>query len=272
MVLTTSVNNIMKLPLNKIKILQEQLENHPLLNGGIRDIDSLHVFMEHHVFAVWDFMSLLKTLQHHICPSTKCWLPTQGIRNGAARLINDMVLAEESDIDIDGVNSISHHDLYCQAMLEVGADAHIIEEWTEAVESMGVYDAFETCSVPAASLEFMQKTFSFIATDEAHIVAGSFCFGRETVIPKMFARLTKELNITNIDCPKFHYYLERHVQVDGEEHGPASIALVENLCNHDPVHLHEAEQAAIESLKARIKLWDAVYDIINNDLDRWRHG
>lgn len=262
----------MKLPLSKIKQLQQELEDHPLLNGGIKNIDSLHVFMEHHVFAVWDFMSLLKTLQHHICPSTKCWLPTLTIRSGAARLINEIVMAEESDIDIDGVNSISHHDLYCQAMLEVGADANIIEEWTESVENMGVYDAFESCSVPAASLEFMRKTFDFIASDEPHIVAGAFCFGRETIIPNMFARLAAELEITKIDCPKFHYYLERHIHVDGEEHGPASIALVENLCNHDPVHLHEAEQAAIEALKARIKLWDDVLEIINTDLASWRHG
>lgn len=263
----------MKLPLNKIKHFQNELNQHPLLIGNaIKDIDSLHIFMEHHVFAVWDFMSLIKSLQHHVCPSTKCWIPTRKIRGGAARLINEIILAEESDIDIDGVSSISHHDLYCQAMLEVGADANIIEEWVEAVEDMGVYAAFEEVAVPAASLEFMKKTFEFIGSDEAHIIAGAFCFGRETIIPDMFVRIANQLSITELECPKFHYYLQRHIQIDGEEHGPASIALVEDLCDHDPVHIHEAEQAAVEALKARIKLWDNIYDIIVNRSDQFRHS
>lgn len=263
----------MKLPLTKIKQLQNELNSHPLLVGNIiQNIDHLHIFMEHHVFAVWDFMSLIKALQHQVCPSTKCWVPTRRIRGGSARLINEIILAEESDIDMDGVSSISHHDLYCQAMLEVGADANLIEEWVDAVTEMGVYDAFEEISVPAASLEFMRKTFDFIGSDEAHIIAGAFCFGRETIIPDMFTRLAEQLNITELECPKFHYYLQRHIQVDGEEHGPASIALVEDLCDHDPVHIHEAEQAAVEALKARIKLWDNIADIIQNRSAEFRHG
>lgn len=263
----------MKLPLTKIKRLQDQLNAHPLLTDNIiKDIDGLHIFMEHHVFAVWDFMSLIKSLQHHVCPSTTCWLPTKRIRSGSARLINEIILAEESDIDIDGHSSISHHDLYCQAMLEVGADANVIEEWVESVESIGIHSAFEEIAVPTASLEFMRKTFEFIHSGEPHIIAGAFCFGRETVIPDMFTRLADQLNLTKLDCPKFYYYLERHIQVDGEEHGPASIQLVEDLCDHDPVHIHEAEQAAIEALKARIKLWDDIADIIKNDSISFRHG
>lgn len=263
----------MKLPLAKIKKLQHDLENHPLFTENIiKNIDGLHIFMEHHVFAVWDFMSLIKSLQHLICPSSTCWLPTRRIRSGSARLINEIILSEESDIDIDGVSSICHHDLYCQAMLEVGADANLIEEWVESVRDMGVYDAFEECSVPVASLEFMRKTFSFIGTGEAHIIAGAFCFGRETIIPQMFIKLAEQLSISKIDCPKFHYYLQRHIEVDGEEHGPASIALVEDLCDHDPVHIHEAEQAACEALLARIKLWDAVADIIKNRSQDYRHS
>lgn len=263
----------MKLPLGKIQRMQAQLEQHPLLNQNIiKDLDGIHIFMEHHVFAVWDFMSLIKSLQHHICPSTTCWVPKQKIRSGSARLINEIVLAEETDLDIDGVSSISHHDLYCQAMLEVGADANVIEEWVKAVEENGFHWGAEYCEVPKASLAFMRKTFNFINSGEPHIIAAAFCFGRETIIPKMFTRLAEQLNITKADCPKFHYYLERHIQVDGEEHGPASIALVEDLCDHDPVHIHEAEQAALEALEARIKLWDEVQRIIETDKMSFRHN
>ncbi len=263
----------MILPLTKINQLKKQLEQHPLLVGNvIKDITDLHIFMEHHVFAVWDFMCLLKSLQNHICPSTNCWIPTRNIRSGAARLINEIVLAEESDLDIDDINSISHHDLYCQAMLEVGADANTIEKWVEAVKDQGVYSAIEEVSIPDASLKFVKKTFKFIDTGEPHIIAAAFCFGRETIIPQMFQNLSSNLNISKIDCPKFYYYLERHIEIDSEEHGPASISLVQDLCDHDPVHIHEAEQAAIEALRARIELWDSVADIIQNHRSQFMHN
>jgi hypothetical protein len=263
----------MILPLTKINLLKQQLESHPLLVGGlIKDVTDLHIFMEHHVFAVWDFMCLLKSLQHQVCPSTNCWVPTRTIRSGAARLINEIVLGEESDLDIDGVHSITHHDLYCQAMLEVGADANTIEKWVDFVRAQGVYSAIEEISIPTASLKFVKKTFQFIDSGEAHIIAAAFCFGRETIIPQMFQKLLANLNLSKIECPKFHYYLERHIQVDAEEHGPASISLVENLCDHDPVHIHEAEQAAIEALRARIELWDAVADILQNHRSEYMHN
>lgn len=255
----------MKLPLTRINTLHKQLEEHPLLNENIiTDITDIQIFMENHVFAVWDFMSLIKSLQHYICPSTTCWVPTQTIRSGTARLVNEIILGEETDIDLDGVSSISHHDLYCQAMLEVGADARTIESWVKNVAAHGFYSALDHCNVPTPAYKFMQTTFDFIDSGDAHVIAGAFCFGRETIIPKMFTRLAEQLNITKQDCPKFHYYLERHVHVDGEEHGPASLAMVEDLCNHDPVKIHEAEQAALRAIRARITFWDDVSKVIKN--------
>jgi hypothetical protein len=262
----------MKLPLGKIKSLQEELNAHPLLNDNIiKDVTGMHIFMENHVFAVWDFMSLIKSLQHYICPSTTCWVPRQKIRSGSARLINEIILAEETDIDMDGESSISHHDLYCQAMLEIGADANLIEEWTDAVTNVGFHLALESCTVPPAATIFMQKTFDFIDSGEPHIIAAAFAFGREDVIPAMFTKLAKQLNINKLQCPKFFYYLERHIELDGDEHGPASLALVEDLCDHDPVHIHEAEQAACIALKARIKFWDDVADLIQNQSHLYLH-
>ncbi len=255
----------MKLPLTKINSLHAQLENHPLLNNNvIKDITGIQIFMESHVFAVWDFMSLIKSLQHHVCPSTTCWVPTNKIRSGTARLINEIILSEETDLDIDGESSISHHDLYCQAMLEIGADARPIESWVKNVAVQGFYGAAEHCEVPSPALKFMNSTFEFIDTGEPHIIAGAFCFGRETIIPRMFTRLAEQLNITKTDCPKFHYYLERHIHVDGDEHGPASLAMVEDLCDHDPVKIHEAEQAALRAIRARITLWDDVQKVLES--------
>lgn len=263
----------MKLTLSKIKQRQEILYNHPLLNGNyINDFDSLHIFMEHHVYAVWDFMCLLKSLQHHICPSGNIWLPNKWIRSGLARLINDIVISEESDLDLDGNGVICHHDMYCQAMLEVGADGKDFEDFIESVTYEGFRNSVQEMPIPAASKRFMEETFSFIETGEPHIVAAAFCFGRETMIPEMFSRITSQLNITKEDAPKFHYYLERHIHLDGEEHGPASVRMIETLCENDPVHIHEAEQAALNAIDARIRLWDGVLDIIQNHKSDWRHG
>lgn len=260
----------MRLPLTKINALYKKLEDHPLLNENIiTNITDIQIFMETHVFAVWDFMSLIKSLQHHICPSTTCWVPRQKIRSGTARLINEIILGEETDIDLDGKSSISHHDLYCQAMLEVGADARTIESWVKNVEVQGFYTALDHCNVPTPAYKFMQTTFDFIDSGEPHIIAGAFAFGRETIIPKMFTRLADQLELTKAECPKFHYYLERHIHLDGEEHGPASLAMVEDLCDHDPVKIHEAEQAALRAIRARITLWDDVANIIKNKNHRY---
>ena len=263
----------MKLPLGKINAKTKQLYEHPLIAGDVIDsIDALHVFMEHHVYAVWDFMSLMKCLQHYVCPSTTCWVPTRWIRSGAARLINEIVLSEESDLDMDGVSSISHHDLYCQAMLEVGADPMSLEDFVNCVTTDGVKYALENMNVPAPSLRFMHHTFEFIDTGEPHIIAAAFCFGREKIIPHMFTRIAEQLQISEVEAPKFHYYLKRHIQIDAEEHGPAAIALVETLCEHDPVHIHEAEQAAIEAIDARIRLWDEVEEAIREHVLELRHN
>jgi hypothetical protein len=263
----------MKLPLRKIEERRRVLYNHPLLNNDkiLCDITSLQMFMERHVYAVWDFMSLLKTLQHEICPSTTCWVPNKWIRSGLARTINDIVTGEESDIDIDGIGTISHHDLYAQAMLEIGADGREFESFIQTVTNNGFRYALENASVPYPSRRFMEKTFKFIETGKPHVVAAAFCFGRETSIPTMFTNIANTLNLVNHDCPKFHYYLQRHIELDGDEHGPASIYLVETLCEHDPVKIHEAEQAALEAIDARIEFWDAVLEDITTQKDYWRH-
>lgn len=263
----------MKLPLNKINSKKAQLLSHKLLNDpSLFDLTSLHIFMERHVYCVWDFMCLLKSLQHKICPSTTVWVPNKWIRSGAARLINEIVLGEESDIDINGTGTICHHDLYCQAMLEVGSDGRDFESFIHVVEREGFRTAVEQCNIPASSRSFMEKTFQFIDTGKPHVIAAAFCFGRETVLPEMFTNILNTLDSTDNQFDKFKYYLERHIQIDGDEHGPASIQLIETLCENDPVKIHEAECAAIESIEARIELWDDVLYDIENNKDLLRHN
>lgn len=247
----------MKINMGRIGEYKSRLENHSLLvTNSIQTVEDLKTFMQTHVYAVWDFMSLLKTLQHEVVPSGNLWLPSNGNRHDIARLINQIVLCEESDIDIGNDGGISHFDLYLQAMLEVGADVTDVLNFIQDVSDGMIPTHPSSCATPAAR-RFMTTTFDMIQRGP-HCVAASFAYGRETVIPSMFTRILNQLNISNLNAPKFHYYLERHIEVDGDEHGPMSERLVQFFCKDDPVLVHEAELAAIDSIKARIQLFDEI--------------
>lgn len=247
----------MQLDLKKIQEHRFQLENHSLLvTNTIQSVEDLRLFMKYHVFAVWDFMSLLKTLQHHTVPSGELWLPNSGNRSDIARMINEIVLCEESDRSTDGNSSISHFDLYLQAMMEVDADINPIREYLAKVEKQNTH-----WGAPDVVEDFVETTFRAIRRGP-HCAAASFCYGRESVIPSMFKRLLNQINISNTDAPKFHYYLERHIEVDGEEHGPMAKKLVNHFCNDDPFLIYEAEQTAIEAIQARIRLFDRIEGIL----------
>lgn len=250
----------MRIDLKKIQEHRSMLENHSLLvTNTIQSVEDLRIFMKHHVFAVWDFMSLLKTIQHNVVPSNNFWLPTEGTRSDIARMINEIVLCEESDISPDGKSSISHFDLYLQAMMEVDADVTPIREYLAKVEKQRVH-----WGAPEVVEDFVETTFKAIRRGP-HCAAASFCYGRETVIPSMFKRILRQINISNTDAPKFHYYLERHIQVDGEDHGPMSENLVNYFCKDDPFLIYEAEQAAIDAIRARITLFDRIeQDLLSN--------
>ena len=249
----------MKLPLKNIEVKTLELTTHPLLSTNvIQTQQDLRIFMEHHVFPVWDFMSLAKASQHRICPSGDVWLPTKHKRDESARLINEIIWGEESDKDLGG-GSISHFDLYLQAMAEVGANTKPILRFIDNVEQQGVDYAIEnTKGIPDCTRDFMRTTFDFIATGKKHVIASAFTYGREAVIPGMFQGILQQLNINSYEAKKFHYYLQRHIELDGDEHGPMATKLVENLCGEDPLAYVEAETVAVEAMNARIKFWDQV--------------
>ena len=88
--------------------------------------------MRYHVFAVWDFMSLLKSLQKEITCVSPPWKPSKYPAE-MVRLINQIVLGEESDLDQSG-NAISHFELYLKGMEEVGASTAEIRDFISTMD------------------------------------------------------------------------------------------------------------------------------------------
>ena len=250
----------MNLDLDRIRKHQQRLENHPLLTTDvITTREQLAIFMEHHVYCVWDFMSLVKKLQQIVAPSTVPWFASQYTKNGCARLINSIILDEESDQF--GDRYVSHFDLYIEAMREIGADPQPVLDFVNNVPVKGLFESMEV--VPAASRAFMESTFGFINTEEPCVIASAFAFGRETVIPGMYMNMVKRLGITEQEAPKFYAWLNRHIEVDSGDHGPASIILVDTFCNNNDNKIQLAQQAAHNAIDDKIAFWDSVRLLIH---------
>lgn len=247
-----------------LKTSLEAVESHPVF-GSVQSEAQLRTFMEHHVFPVWDFMSLLKFLQAELAPATWPWMPRP--HGDLVRLINDIVTGEESDklpkSHRSEATHASHFDLYLMAMREVGADTSPIAAFLEVVRRDGLEAALEASMVPEPSRAFMKDTFAMLKQGEAHRVAASFSFGRENVIPGMFNSLLAKLGIGEDRAPIFHYYLKRHAELDGDEHGPAALRLVATLCANDPKKLDEAVESAKAALASRARFWVSVQSTLS---------
>lgn len=213
--------------------------------------------MQYHVFAVWDFMSLLKTLQRELTCVAVPWVP---VGNAATRyLINEIVTGEESDVDQQG-NRMSHFELYLLAMKQAGADTGSIERLIAALKAgHTLTQALDAAGVPQAITNFVQCTFDTIGSAKPSLQAAVFTFGREDLIPGMFVSFVRDLNDQTSDrASVFQYYLERHIEVDGDHHSHLAYEMTELLCGDDADKWEQAQQAVAAALKARLQLWDAI--------------
>jgi hypothetical protein len=237
--------------------LKDALLDHALYRE-INSLGALRVFMEHHIFAVWDFMSLLKALQAHLCCVGVPWLPAPDPR--ATRFINEIVLAEESDEDGQS-GFLSHFELYLRAMRRCGADATTIDTLLKELRAGSrVPAALAAVGVPGCIERFVRQTFDLIERGSLCSLASAFTFGREDLLPALFQRIVDELEgEMDAGLEDFRYYLRRHIGLDDGEHGPMAVRLVLSLCGSDDARWQDAEQAAVTALEARRDLWDAVH-------------
>jgi hypothetical protein len=243
--------------LSQVEPISKKLEAHSVFSK-LNTLDELRVFMEHHVFAVWDFMSLLKRLQEIYVPHGSPWVPQSD--GNVVRFINEIVMEEESDqaYNSNGERYTSHFEIYLEAMKEVGASTDSIDHFLNEVRTYGLKKALNLSCVPSPSREFMNHTFELIDQGKGHEIASSFAIGRESIVPVMFKRILELTKIGVNDAPVFHYYLERHAHLDGEHHGPMALKLLDDLCANEPEKENEVILQVQSSLNARIKLWDGV--------------
>lgn len=242
---------------NATESLRQEIVNHKVYSM-IKDIDDLKIFMQYHIYAVWDFMSLLKALQNNLTCTTIPWFPkgSADTRN----LINEIVVGEESDVDSFGIRK-SHFELYLDAMHQCNADTSKIDRFIQELKQSGDFNAAYVASdAPEEAREFVDFTFQIIGSEKAYLQAAIFTFGREDLIPGMFVSLVNDIHNNFPDSISiFKYYLERHIEVDGDHHSHLALEMTSNLCGSNEQLWEEAEKASIESLKKRIKLWNGVY-------------
>ncbi len=249
--------HIERLKLN-IEPLRQQIMNHKVYSM-IKNVDDLKIFMQYHIYAVWDFMSLLKTLQTNLTCTTAPWFPKGNAET--RHLINEIVVGEEADVDLDG-NRKSHFELYVDAMKQCGADTKQIESFISILKETNDFDvAFTKADIPKEAREFVEFTFQIINSKKEYLQSAIFTFGREDLIPGMFMSIISDIhkNFPN-DISVFKYYLERHIEVDGDHHSHLALQMTANLCGENEQFWKEAEEATILSLQKRIKLWDGVFD------------
>lgn len=218
--------------------------------------EHVRIFMKHHVFAVWDFFSLLKRLQTEVTCVTVPWRP-RGLGDHA-RFITDIVIAEECDEGVDG-GHLSHFELYLSAMDEVGADKAPIEGFIRRLaDGAGPDEALESPEIPPTARDFVRSTLEVAINGAPHEVAASFCHGRENLLPDVLTGARDGMGEILDQTPIFKHYLERHITLDHDEHGPLALKLLLATCDSDPARMMQAGRVAVEAIEARGRLWDGV--------------
>lgn len=234
--------------------------SHPMYHS-LDSLDSVLTFMEHHVFAVWDFMSLLKSLQRDLTCVQVPWVPAGPA--ASRRLINDIVLVEESD-EL-GRGFISHFELYLDGMAQAGADRTAIDEFIRLIRAgKPVLTSLKEAGAPAPSVDFTTTTWGFIESLPIHCQAAAFAFGREDLIPEMFDQVVAVNSGLGNQLSAFVDYLRRHIQVDAEEHTPMAMQMLADLCGDSDDKWRECEETVNVALAARCELWDGILAAIES--------
>lgn len=252
--------------LKRLEPERQQLLGHPLYDA-ISTVEDLCTFMRFHVFAVWDFMCILKELQRRLTCVDVPWRPVGDPR--VRRLVNEIVVSEETDDD-DAGSYAAHFELYLDAMDQVGAASSEVRRLLEQLEDEeGLESALKNSAAPVAAQQFSLETFEVITGCSTAAIAAAFTFSREDVVPVMFKAIVERLRQTELTrLDRFIYYLDRHIAVDSDFHGPMAFEMINLLCGDEPALWDEAEDAGRRTILSRCRLWDAAVAAMGGALDQ----
>jgi hypothetical protein len=241
---------------DKLAPHKDKLLHHALYHK-LNSTEAIKTFMEYHVFAVWDFMSLVKALQRKLTCTDLPWVPVGS--PSTRRLINEIVWGEESDVDQFNQPG-SHFELYLKAMEEIEANTAPINAFVSAIQNGTPWrTALSEAAIPNEIKSFIDFSLTTATQAPVHVVASVFTYGREDLIPDLFIAIIKEMaQEKGSGYDTLVYYFERHIEVDSEEHGPMAQQMIQELCGDNTQLWEQANDAAQEALQKRLSLWDFI--------------
>ncbi len=246
----------------KLRVLKQKIITHPLFANKL---EPKHIckFMESHIFAVWGFMSILKSLQKMITPNSLPWVPNKNTKNGLVNFVNEIILCEESDY-IEGIGFISHYEIYLLAMKNMDAKTNQLDKLISTIAKNG-YNKKYVDNVDASDevKSFLKHDLEVSMNGTLPEIVGAFTLGREKVIPNMFDYILPAIRETSTS-KHLITYLERHIDIDGDRHGPLSMKLLDASCDKNQLSL--AYATAVKSLELRLLVWDKVYEDISVEI------
>ena len=177
---------------NAIETETISLYNHTLYSS-IKNSDHIRIYMHNQVWCVWDFMTLVKSIQLKLMPPSILWQPPKYPTLGA--YIYEVLLTEETDNSIRQNENASHFQTYLEAMKQSKVDTKSIDKFISLLLKGKDFDtAIKNCGVHKEAKEFVENTYGF-ANSALHIATSVFCLSREGVIPGMFNSLLSNLNM-----------------------------------------------------------------------------
>ncbi|MBX3356513.1 MAG: DUF3050 domain-containing protein [Phycisphaeraceae bacterium] len=235
----------------------DRVANHHVYSMVV-DLESARAFMEHHVWCVWDFMMLAKSVQVGLGCYELLWVPPAD--TDAVAAINAIIADEEADIGPDGLKH-SHFEIYLGAMKEAGASTRSIDAFLSRLRiTRDLIPSMLDVGATPPAVRFVQATYKS-ATGPIHARVAALCLAREELVPRLLSTLLT--NLPNDSClSMFRWYIERHIQVDSATHGPLSATLYSNTVRNDAVVEREALESAIEAIRARGQFLDSIADAL----------
>ncbi|EMR02057.1 DUF3050 domain-containing protein [Cesiribacter andamanensis] len=242
---------------NSLKPMRVRLLAHEIYQQ-FETLDDIREFMEHHVFAVWDNLSMLKALEASISSTTPSWTPSEEPQTN--RIVNEMLVEEESDSDGNG-GYISHFELYRQAMHQAGAKTYLIDRLLVLLQQEDSLQAAldKEVSLPQSIKNYLLQNWAISHCGKAHKIAAAYFLGREDLVSELLHKLDTELiHHHQQDLALFREYLQRHTRIDQQERDQRISQVMTELCGEDEQKWQEAEEAAKAALEARYALWDGM--------------